>query len=1037
MEAQLEGKSPYFYGPVVPEMKSVGKRSLEWDLNDWKWDGDLFTARQLNSVPSDCGSRQLFPTDPEILATADGTNNLSPAYDGVNLGEEKRELEKRRRGVIEEAGVEMNDGTGSGSLNLNLGGQVYPIIEGEEKSGKKTKIAASSSNRAVCQVEDCRTDLSNAKDYHRRHKVCDMHSKASQALVGNVMQRFCQQCSRFHVLEEFDEGKRSCRRRLAGHNKRRRKTHPDATVVNGGSVNEEKGSTYLLMSLLRILSNMHSNGSDNMRNQDVLSHLLRNLANLAGTINGRNIASLLDGSQDLLKAGTSGTMHNVPNTNSNGPEPSRPYSSSIKMDDGLIHHDPQESTLQCQMTPAHDMAKKCIASGSDGVVKLKSLSPSGPQSSNVLLSRDSLPTQSVAAGTTVGRIGLSNIDLNSVYDDVQDYVENPRNSHPPLPSGLGSHDHPLWVQCDSLRSSPPQTSRNSDSTSTQSPSSSSGEAQSRTDRIVFKLFGKAPNDFPHALRSQILNWLSHSPTEIESYIRPGCIILTIYLRLENSAWEELCYNLGSSLKKLAASTDSFWRTGWIYTRVQHSVAFLYNGQVVLDVPLRLKSPQNCQILCIKPLAVSASASAQFIVKGFNLLQSNTRLLCALEGKYLVQDSCYNLIDGADVANEHHELQHFSFSCHIPNVTGRGFIEVEDNGLSSCSFPFIVAEKEICSEICKLENVIEVAETADDIQIKSKLMEEKTRALHFIQEMGWLLHRNRVKVRLGSMAPVQDRFHFNRFMWLVGFAMDHDWCAVMKKLLDIIFEGTVDTGDHASVEFALLEMGLLHNAVKRNCRPMVELLLKFVPLKASDDGDGKENQVKKSPDRFLFRPDTIGPAGLTPLHVAASMHGSENVLDALTDDPGMVATEAWKGAKDTTGLTPYDYASLRGYYSYIQLVQRKTSKTCRSQHVLDIPGTLVDSNTKQKQSEGHRSSKVSSLQTEKIETTATPHHCGLCQHKLAYGGVRRTTLVYRPAMLSMVAIAAVCVCVALLFKSSPKVYYVFQPFSWESLEYGSI
>lgn len=32
---------------------------------------------------------------------------------------------------------------------------------------------------------------------------------------------------RFHLLSEFDEGKRSCRRRLAGHNRRRRKTQPE------------------------------------------------------------------------------------------------------------------------------------------------------------------------------------------------------------------------------------------------------------------------------------------------------------------------------------------------------------------------------------------------------------------------------------------------------------------------------------------------------------------------------------------------------------------------------------------------------------------------------------------------------------------------------------------------------------------------------------------------------------------------------------------------------------------------------------------
>ncbi|CAK9238327.1 unnamed protein product [Sphagnum troendelagicum] len=77
---------------------------------------------------------------------------------------------------------------------------------------------------ARCQVEGCTADLSSVlKEYHRRHKVCEMHSKTPNAVVGGREQRFCQQCSRFHLLSEFDEGKRSCRRRLAGHNERRRK----------------------------------------------------------------------------------------------------------------------------------------------------------------------------------------------------------------------------------------------------------------------------------------------------------------------------------------------------------------------------------------------------------------------------------------------------------------------------------------------------------------------------------------------------------------------------------------------------------------------------------------------------------------------------------------------------------------------------------------------------------------------------------------------------------------------------------------------
>ncbi|KAG8099896.1 hypothetical protein GUJ93_ZPchr0013g36279 [Zizania palustris] len=79
-----------------------------------------------------------------------------------------------------------------------------------------------------CQVERCSADLSEARRYHRRHKVCEVHSKQPIVLVAGLHQRFCQQCSRFHELSEFDDEKRSCRRRLAGHNERRRKSSADA-----------------------------------------------------------------------------------------------------------------------------------------------------------------------------------------------------------------------------------------------------------------------------------------------------------------------------------------------------------------------------------------------------------------------------------------------------------------------------------------------------------------------------------------------------------------------------------------------------------------------------------------------------------------------------------------------------------------------------------------------------------------------------------------------------------------------------------------
>ncbi|GKE63577.1 squamosa promoter-binding-like protein 6 [Tanacetum coccineum] len=90
---------------------------------------------------------------------------------------------------------------------------------------KQTRTAGSGSRSPFCQVHGCSKSLVSCKDYHKRHKVCELHSKTAKVIVNGIIQRFCQQCSRFHLLSEFDDGKRSCRKRLADHNERRRKLH--------------------------------------------------------------------------------------------------------------------------------------------------------------------------------------------------------------------------------------------------------------------------------------------------------------------------------------------------------------------------------------------------------------------------------------------------------------------------------------------------------------------------------------------------------------------------------------------------------------------------------------------------------------------------------------------------------------------------------------------------------------------------------------------------------------------------------------------
>ncbi|MED6208856.1 Squamosa promoter-binding-like protein [Stylosanthes scabra] len=137
-------------------------------------------------------------------------------------------VEKMRKdSTVDEVEEELEEEDESGG-----GGDAAGLAAEEEKKKSSVGGGRRGSNGGAggvsppsCQAERCGADLSEAKRYHRRHKVCEFHSKAPVVVVAGLRQRFCQQCSRFHDLAEFDEAKRSCRRRLAGHNERRRKSN--------------------------------------------------------------------------------------------------------------------------------------------------------------------------------------------------------------------------------------------------------------------------------------------------------------------------------------------------------------------------------------------------------------------------------------------------------------------------------------------------------------------------------------------------------------------------------------------------------------------------------------------------------------------------------------------------------------------------------------------------------------------------------------------------------------------------------------------
>lgn len=152
-------------------------KSLDWDSNDWRWDTNLFLATPAAAAPSECSIRE-----------------LSRAQGEIDFGVV---LDKRRRLSPEEdasAGCS-NSAVADGDNNHVVSVQRGRSSE-EEQEERPRKGAASSSSTPSCQVDGCHADLSGGRDYHKRHKVCEAHTRTTVVCIKKVEHRFCQQCSR-------------------------------------------------------------------------------------------------------------------------------------------------------------------------------------------------------------------------------------------------------------------------------------------------------------------------------------------------------------------------------------------------------------------------------------------------------------------------------------------------------------------------------------------------------------------------------------------------------------------------------------------------------------------------------------------------------------------------------------------------------------------------------------------------------------------------------------------------------------------------
>lgn len=170
LQQQQQQQQQQYFQRLIP---SLDESRNSWNPKNWEWDSSKLVAKPLDMMEI---SREQERQQQNHQSVIDPNPDVSKKNPVSQTKEDARLF-----------------------LQLGGGGGV-DLVSGEESVTRPSKRVRSrspgSGNYPMCQVDNCKEDLSAAKDYHRRHKVCEVHSKAEKALVGKQMQRFCQQCSR-------------------------------------------------------------------------------------------------------------------------------------------------------------------------------------------------------------------------------------------------------------------------------------------------------------------------------------------------------------------------------------------------------------------------------------------------------------------------------------------------------------------------------------------------------------------------------------------------------------------------------------------------------------------------------------------------------------------------------------------------------------------------------------------------------------------------------------------------------------------------
>lgn len=524
--------------------------------------------------------------------------------------------------------------------------------------------------------------------------------------------------------------------------------------------------------------------------------------------------------------------------------------------------------------------------------------------------------------------------------------------------------------------------------------------------VSLKLFGCTPAELPADLRAQLVTWFDGQVTSMEGYLRPGCVHLTVEAVLDGNqpdhqqqqqkqeaepqVQNKSCCggkacgskrsepeggadvaalppkagpiaNVRTLVERMLATGEGLWKVKTFVIQYINEVGLVSGGRLqatwdVKDLPTGRAPPSVTEV---SPTVLLAGAPrAQLLIRGMNLLQNDTEVLCRSHGKYVavesagcadcrcktrVSASCGGSKDGASALMERtccgccvSKLANLSLAeSEAPSCCSGGSTPPPKPAVEAVSLQTLKVTAEVPSQAGVL--YVDVNKklvlaprggrilVVDDQDVYKELLElecsDRSAATAWSSALGVVYEW------VGDRTKVQYAFVEKVIVKLLHAAIGAGLAAVARQLHGLLQAEVMSAAESASHLMAAKGIdGLaLLAQVDQACKAVA---LRWIAQLGGQDGTtllhlAVQSQKAGMLDMVLgwgvdagqpWRCDAPGVGCVTPLHLAAvaadGFQAAQLVLALVTKcQPGAVA---WREAKDAEGRSPADYAAAIGH-----------------------------------------------------------------------------------------------------------------------------